>query len=169
MKRSDGDEFRVGDIDQVVIRRVARFEDPRGWLCELYREDELDAAAMPVMAYASATLPGVARGPHEHRDQTDCLGMVGPGRVRLFLWDARPSSPTFGHRTVLEAGDHAPTTVVIPPGVVHAYRCIGDEPAIVFNAPNRLYGGSGKAETIDEIRHEERDDSPFILDDGATD
>ncbi|MHC4180763.1 MAG: dTDP-4-dehydrorhamnose 3,5-epimerase family protein, partial [Planctomycetota bacterium] len=62
--------FREGTISGVLIRPLRRLEDSRGWLIELYRQDELDSAVYPSMAYVSQTLPGVARGPHEHREQT---------------------------------------------------------------------------------------------------
>jgi len=35
---------------------------------------------------------------------------------------------------------------------------------IVLNAANRLYKGWGRKEPIDEIRHEDRPDTPFQLD-----
>lgn len=55
--------------------------------------------------------------------------------------------------------------VVIPPGVVHGYRNISGEDALVINLPNRLYRGEGKAEDVDEIRHEDDPDSPYRFDD----
>lgn len=156
--------FREGPIEGVVLKPLRCLEDARGWLIELYRHDQLDAAQYPVMAYASQTLPGVARGPHEHEDQTDYFAFFGPGDFKLYLWDARPDSPTFGNRQVLIVGQANPQNVVVPPGVVHAYRNISDLPGLVFNAPNRLYGGWGKKQPIDEIRHENLADSPFVLD-----
>jgi dTDP-4-dehydrorhamnose 3,5-epimerase len=54
--------------------------------------------------------------------------------------------------------------LIIPPGVVHAYRNVGSEPGLVFNCPNRLYRGPGKKEPVDEIRHEDRPDNLFRLD-----
>ena len=100
--------FQNGPIDGVVIRPLARFEDARGWLVELYREDQLEPARHPVMAYASQTLPGVARGPHEHREQTDYFAFFGPGDFKVYLWDARPGEPTFGHELTLVAGQSEP-------------------------------------------------------------
>ncbi|HPU06835.1 MAG: dTDP-4-dehydrorhamnose 3,5-epimerase family protein [Thermogutta sp.] len=156
--------FRQGEIHDVVIRQLKRHCDVRGWLVELFRHDEIAEAYYPVMAYASETLPGIARGPHEHRDQTDFFAFIGPGDFKLYLWDARPTSPTFGVFQSLVVGKSQPTSVLIPPGVVHAYKNISDEPGLVFNAPNRLYAGWGKKEPVDEIRHEDLADSPFQLD-----
>ena len=54
--------------------------------------------------------------------------------------------------------------VIVPPGVVHAYKNVGPVPGWVFNGPNRLFAGRGRREPIDEIRHEDRPDSPFVFD-----
>jgi len=151
-------------IDGVVIREISKHHDARGWLGELFRHDELESAFHPVMAYVSVTKPGVARGPHEHAVQSDLFCFVGPSTFRLYVWDNRPSSPTFGEKAVIELGEHKSTSVIVPPGVVHAYRNIGEVDGLVFNAPNRLYGGEGRREPIDEIRHEDDLHSPFQLD-----
>ena len=151
-------------IADVVFKPLARHTDSRGWLVELYREDELADAIHPVMAYVSQTEPGVARGPHEHADQTDYFAFIGPGDFELFLWDARQASPTFGMHTRTLCGASNPCAVSIPPGVVHAYRNVSAVPGWVFNAPNRLYAGRHKQEPVDEIRHEHVTDSPYQLD-----
>ena len=153
-----------GPIDGVEAKPLQRFDDGRGWLIELYREDEVQPLQQPVMAYVSQTLPGVARGPHEHRDQTDYFAFIGPGDFKLYLWDARGDSPTAGNRQVLVVGESDKRAVIVPPRVVHAYKCISSTPGIVFNAPNQLYAGQGKTGEVDEIRHEDLADSPFVLD-----
>jgi dTDP-4-dehydrorhamnose 3,5-epimerase len=164
MSKSASGPFREGPIEGVIVRPMGCFADSRGWLIELYRHDQLDAEQHPVMAYVSQTLPGVARGPHEHVDQTDTFAFFGPGDFQLYLWDARPKSPTRGTRQVLRVGQSNRQCVVVPPGVVHAYRNVSETPGLVFNAPNRLYAGWGKQQPVDEIRHESRPDNPFLLD-----
>lgn len=155
--------FHDGPIDGVIVRELTPYADGRGWLIELFRHDELPAEFHPTMAYVSETLPGVSRGPHEHREQADCFAFVGPGEFRVWLWDARESSPTRGSRMRLEAGAANRLLLVVPPGVVHAYKNVGDVPAWSFNAPNRLYAGEGKREPVDEIRHEDVPGSPYRL------
>jgi dTDP-4-dehydrorhamnose 3,5-epimerase len=152
-----------GKIDGVVMRPLRVFNDPRGWLIELFRQDELVQESWPVMTYVSQTLPGIARGPHEHVDQTDGFAFVGPSDFKLFMWDIRVTSPTQGRRLVLILGASNPGAIWIPPGVVHAYRNIGAVPGLVFNAPNRLYAGWGKKEPVDEIRHEDADPGKFPM------
>jgi dTDP-4-dehydrorhamnose 3,5-epimerase len=156
-------QFTEGIIHDVIVREIKRFTDSRGWLAEIFRHDELPADVHPAMCYVSETLPGIARGPHEHVDQTDLFAFLGPGNLKLYLWDARKDSPTFGIKWSKVVGEDFACVAVVPPGVVHAYKCVSDKPALVFNAPNRLYAGEGKKEKVDEIRHEETQNSPFIL------
>ena len=156
--------FRQGKIHDVVVRPLAKYLDERGWLAELFRSDEIATEFMPVMSYISMTRPGIARGPHEHREQTDCFAFIGPSNFKVYLWDARGESPTSGVKQVIYGGGDSPLLVIVPPGVVHAYKNIGGTDGIVFNAPNRLYAGEGKRTPVDEIRHEEEAGSMFRLD-----
>lgn len=158
------DTFVEGPIEGVVFRSLTSHTDDRGWLIELFRADELPAEPCPVMAYVSATLPGVTRGPHAHREQTDLFAFVGPGQFTLYLWDPRPDSPTRGNRMEVVVGESNHQSVIVPPGVVHAYRNTGDVPSWIFNCPNRLYAGPGKAGPVDEIRYEDQEDNPYRID-----
>jgi dTDP-4-dehydrorhamnose 3,5-epimerase len=161
---TDNPIFRDGRIHDVIIKPLTKYIDERGWLAELFREDEIDKAIMPAMAYVSMTQPGIARGPHEHADQTDCFCVFGPSNFKIYLWDLREGSPTCGVKQFFFAGLDAPKMVVVPPGVVHAYKNVGIENGLIFNAPNRLYAGKGKKSPVDEIRHESMEDSVFCLD-----
>lgn len=119
----------------------------------------------PVMAYTSSTDPGVTRGPHEHVDQADLFCFIGPSNFKLRLWDNRAGSDTFNNVFTLVAGEDNPKSVLIPKGVVHAYRNVGLVPGIVFNCPNRLYMGAGKKDEIDEIRHEDDPQTVYRMED----
>jgi dTDP-4-dehydrorhamnose 3,5-epimerase len=149
-------------IKDLVIKKVEKYVDERGWLVEVWRRDEL-AEFDPAMAYLSLTKPGVIRGPHEHVYQSDCFIFAGPGSFRLYLWDRREDSPTKGEETKIAVGADKPTLVIVPPGVVHGYKCISEEAAISINLPDKLYKGEGKKEEIDEIRWESRTDSPYRI------
>lgn len=144
----------------VEIRNLRKHEDARGWLVELFRDDELPEGFNPTMGYFSVTKPGVARGPHEHADQTDGFIFID-GSYELHLWENRPGQPE--NYEVLNVGSDNPTFITVPPGVVHAYRNVGDRDAFVLNVPDRLYAGWGKKEPVDEIRHESDPESKFKL------
>jgi dTDP-4-dehydrorhamnose 3,5-epimerase len=157
--------FKAGDINGVIIRDLRRFNDSRGWLAELFRNDEVDPEFYPVMAYTSSTNPGVTRGPHEHVDQADLFCFLGPSNFKLRLWDNRAESDTYNNVYTVVVGEDNPKSVVIPKGVVHAYQNVGAVAGIVFNCPNRLYMGEGKKAPIDEIRHEDDPQTIYRMED----
>ncbi|HLQ44393.1 MAG TPA: dTDP-4-dehydrorhamnose 3,5-epimerase family protein [Planctomycetaceae bacterium] len=158
-------EFKVGEIKDVAVRELRKFDDRRGWMTELFRHDDLATEFFPAMAYISSTRPGVARGPHEHVDQADLFCFFGPSNFKLRLWDNRADSPTFRNVMTLVVGADNPSAVVVPKGVVHAYQNIGSGDGIVINCPNRLYMGEQRREPIDEIRHEDDPETIFGMDD----
>lgn len=156
--------FKSGKIEGVIIKTLLKFADDRGWLAETFRHDELDKKYHPLMGYISMTNVDVVRGPHEHVDQADNFAFIGPSNFKIYLWDNRKSSPTFMVKQVLFAGEDAPTSVIVPPGVVHAYKNVGGKQGMVLNFPNQLFAGKGKASPVDEIRHESDADTIFKLD-----
>ncbi|MDE2956573.1 MAG: dTDP-4-dehydrorhamnose 3,5-epimerase family protein [Bacteroidota bacterium] len=155
--------WTLGNINGCRLQPLKNFSDARGWLAEIYREDELADFLHPVMAYVSMTHAGIARGPHAHDSQTDLFAFFS-GSFRLYLWDNRPDSHTYGHRTTVDVGETNPVTVLIPPGVIHAYRNTGSTEAIVLNCPNRLYAGHHRQEPVDEIRYEDLNNPELMLD-----
>ena len=145
-------------IEGVEIKELKVFEDQRGWLAEILRDDE--SSFSPVMSYLSMTKPGLARGPHEHIKQTDYFCFVG--KFRLYLWDNRQGSPTYKQHKVVDTSG-SPTVAIVPPGIVHAYKNMASIEGLVINMPDRLFMGEGKREPVDEIRHENDPSSPFRI------
>jgi dTDP-4-dehydrorhamnose 3,5-epimerase len=124
-------QFREGPIDGVIWKPLTFWKDQRGWLCELFRHDELAEEFHPVMAYISMTERG-ARGPHEHVDQADYFCFIGPSNFKVYLW-------TIG-RTQLHLATRGKDrrrigsfALLVPAGVVHAYQNVGQVEGIVFN------------------------------------
>lgn len=154
-------DFKQGKIQGVLATPVRKYIDERGWLAETFRHDELDKTWYPKMSYASLSHPGVTRGPHEHVDQSDLFVFMGPGNFKIWVWDNRKNSPTFMVRQILFGGQDYPLSVLIPPGVVHAYRNISNDCSLVLNFPNQLFMGEGKKSPIDEIRHEDDHDTIY--------
>ena len=146
---------------EVLITSLRAFVDERGWLMEIFRDDE--SSHKPKMAYFSYTKHNVVRGPHEHVNQTDFFVFSGPGDFSMHLWDARKESPTFGKYFTIVVGESNPCSVVVPPGVVHGYKCVSEKGAYYVNLPNALFAGEGKKEKVDEIRHEHDENSPYKI------
>ncbi len=151
-------------IKGTVVKPIKKFIDERGWLAELFRRDELGEIPMPEMSYISMTQPGIARGPHEHRHQTDCFCFLGPSNFKIVLWDNRRDSSTYAQKMIFYAGQDNPSFVVVPAGVIHGYKNIGSVAGMVINFPDKLYKGVGRQEEVDEVRHEDDPQSPFKLD-----
>jgi dTDP-4-dehydrorhamnose 3,5-epimerase len=146
-------------LEGVVIKEMNVFTDERGWLVEIFRSDEINFN--PVMSYISMTRPGIARGPHEHREQSDYFFFFG--HFRLYLWDNRKESETYKEKMIIDK-DGKPFGAIVPPGIVHAYKNIGAVDAFVLNLPDRLYKGPKKVFPVDEIRYEDTPETPFRID-----
>lgn len=159
------EQFISGAIHDVVTRDLRKILDERGWLAELFRQDELAEEFYPAMSYISATKPGVTRGPHVHLYQADLFCFTGPSNFKLRMWDDRPDSKTYRHVQTLFVGEDNPMVVLVPGGIVHAYRNIGTISGIIINCPNRLYRGEERREPPDEIRYEDDPDTIFRIDD----
>ncbi|MCG2701156.1 dTDP-4-dehydrorhamnose 3,5-epimerase family protein, partial [Candidatus Parcubacteria bacterium] len=99
----------------------------------------------------------------EHVKQSDCFVFVGPGDFELYLWDRRGGSETNGEHVKIKVGEKNLSMVIVPPGVVHGYKCVSKCPAYCINLPDKLYKGKNKKEEIDEIRWENQKDSPYKI------
>lgn len=148
-------------IEGVIIKEISKFVDDRGWLSEIYREDE--DPTEPVMSYVSYTQFNAIRGPHEHIGQSDFFVFIGPGDFEIYLWDNRDNSPTYKKYVRLVVGESKRCSILIPPGIVHGYKSISDPGSLCINLPDRLYRGERKIEKVDEIRHEDDPDSEFKI------
>ena len=152
-------EFKKGKIEGVIVKNLIKHVDERGFLVETIRIDELPEEISPEMSYVSYTEPGIARGPHEHEGQTDIFAFIGPGNFKIQLWDNRKESDTYMNSMIFYGGDDNPISLIIPPGVVHAYKNISKTVrGMVLNYPDKLYAGWHKKDAVDEIRHEDKGD-----------
>jgi dTDP-4-dehydrorhamnose 3,5-epimerase len=158
--------FTKGKIQDVVVYPLKKFVDERGWLCELFRHDEIAAEFYPQMAYISLTEPNVVRGPHEHIAQADLFCFLGSGNFKMRMWDNRKDSATYNFVMTLFVGEDNPQAIIVPKGVVHAYKNYSMiQKGVVINCPNRLFMGEKKSEEIDEIRHEDDPNTIYRIDD----
>ena len=156
--------FKEGEIKGVIIKKLNKFTDERGFLVETFRVDNLPNNLQPVMSYVSYTNPGIARGPHEHLKQTDIFCFMGPGNFKVKFWENRKESDNYGNCMEVVGGKDNPVRVIVPPGVVHGYKNISEGvDGMVLNYPDKLYRGWDKKEEVDEIRHEDKEDK-FYLD-----
>ena len=156
--------FKEGAIEGVVCKTIKAYTDQRGWLMEIYREDELAGGISSGNGLyernAAGHRPRAARTSFSSR----LFRLSWSRRILLVSLGYSEKSPTYGCSMRMIVGQSNPCTVVVPPGVVHAYKNVGDVPGWVFNLPNQLYAGEGRKEPVDEIRHENDPYTPFTLD-----
>ncbi len=147
-------------IPGVIITPIQKYKDERGWLAEFFRSDQ--TSYRPEMSYVSETVPGFVRGPHEHEKQSDLFVFL-IGTFTLYLWDNRAGAENYRILEKVEVGGDNPCSVIVPPGVVHGYKCTSNNPGLVINLPDKLYKGKDKKEEVDEIRWEKDPASPFKI------
>ncbi|HZU25802.1 MAG TPA: dTDP-4-dehydrorhamnose 3,5-epimerase family protein [Bryobacteraceae bacterium] len=128
-------------IEGVRIEPVALWPDDRGWFLELSRLGSGLSSHFPLhttQASAAVSFPGTIKAFHFHKHQHD-LWTVVKGMLQVALVDLRPDSPGFGRRNTLYIGTLRPWQVLVPPGVGHGYKVIGDEPAVLVYLTDRHY------------------------------
>ena len=128
-------------IAGVQIVPYALWPDDRGYFLEVARLGMgLTAAFPPESTQVSAALsyPGTIKAFHFHKYQTDCWVPV-QGMLQVALADLRRDSPTYGLRNTLYVGALRPWKLIIPPGVAHGYKVIGQDPALLVYLTDRFY------------------------------
>jgi dTDP-4-dehydrorhamnose 3,5-epimerase len=124
-------------IDGVVIKPLKVIPDERGWLMEILRNDD------PIFTqfgqvYMTTAYPGVVKGWHYHKKQTDNFTCVH-GMMKVALYDKREGSPTYGALMEIFVGEKNPVLISVPPGVYHGFKGIGTETAFFVSVPTLPY------------------------------
>jgi dTDP-4-dehydrorhamnose 3,5-epimerase len=110
------------DIPGVLLGRLERFEDDRGWFQEVLREDAFGVGF--VQGNHSHSRAGVLRGLHYHAKQSDAWYVVN-GETRVGLADLRTRSEHPVAMTV-EMSAEDPKVLYIPPGVAHGFYAVSE-------------------------------------------
>ncbi|MGB8657458.1 MAG: dTDP-4-dehydrorhamnose 3,5-epimerase family protein [Candidatus Zixiibacteriota bacterium] len=124
-------------IQGVATKRLKVIVDERGRLMEILRSDDALFTKFGQL-YITTAYPGVVKGWHYHKRQTDHFAVV-QGMIKLVLYDSRDDSPTKAEINEFFLGEHNPMLVEIPPLVLHGFKCVGDQEAICINVPTELY------------------------------
>ncbi|KOO50343.1 dTDP-4-dehydrorhamnose 3,5-epimerase family protein [Priestia koreensis] len=124
-------------ISGVKIKPLLKHCDDRGFFAELLRSDE---SLLEEFGQASLSMsyPGVIKAFHYHEHQDD-LWFFPSGNAQVVLHDLRPHSSTFQQTSTHYMGEHNPILLLIPRGVAHGYRVLGENPATILYFTNRPY------------------------------
>jgi len=128
-------------IAGVQIEAVSLWPDDRGYFLEVQRMGRGLAARFPLettQVSAALNYPGTVKAFHYHLRQTDCW-TPAMGMLQVALADLRAGSPTFGARNTMYVGSLRPWQILIPPGVAHGYKVIGNAPAMLIYLTDRFY------------------------------
>jgi dTDP-4-dehydrorhamnose 3,5-epimerase len=124
-------------IDGVVVKQRKVIPDNRGRLGEILRCDE-DQFKKFGQVYFTTGYPGVVKAFHLHKVAWDYWYVVH-GMIQLVLFDERDSSLTKGVLNVFHIGEHNPSSVLIPPYVIHGFKTVSEHEAIIINVPSEPY------------------------------
>ncbi len=124
-------------IEGVKVKKLKVLADERGFVMEMLRDDD-EFFQKFGQVYLSVVYPGVVKGWHYHKKQTDHFVIV-KGMAKVALFDRREGSPTCGQVNEFFMGERNPMLLVIPPGVYHGMKGIGAEPAYLVNIPTEHY------------------------------
>lgn len=124
-------------IDGVVVKKLKVVPDERGYLMEMMRADD-DFFQKFGQIYMTVAYPGVVKGWHYHKKQTDHFVCV-KGMIKVALYDGREDSPTHGEVNEFFLGEQNPILLVIPKLVLHGMKGVGTEPGLLINCPTEMY------------------------------
>jgi len=170
-----GDQLRIPDcapgIGQVILSPTSAdliagvclqpfplWPDDRGYFLEVARLGQGLVAGFPASSQISTAVnyPGVIKAFHYHRRQTD-YWVPAAGLLQVALVDMRAGSATYGAKNTIFAGTLRPWQILIPPGVAHGYKVVGEQASVLVYVTDRTYDPADEG----RIRH---DDSSMAYD-----
>jgi dTDP-4-dehydrorhamnose 3,5-epimerase len=123
-----GTEVGLQGVQVIPLRRIP---DERGTIFHMLRSTDPHFTQFGEI-YFTTVYEGVVKGWHQHREMTLNYACVH-GRVKLALYDDRPSSETHGALQEVFLGPDDHSLVVIPPGIWSGMKGMSSPFAIVAN------------------------------------
>lgn len=124
-------------INGVKTKKLKVIPDERGRLMEILRSDD-ELFEKFGQVYITTVYPGVVKGWHYHKKQIDNITVI-KGMAKLVLYDNRENSPTKGEINEFFIGEHNPMLVQVPKLVLHGFKGISENEAIMLNCPTEVY------------------------------
>lgn len=128
-------------IAGIELKPFPIWPDDRGYFLEIARLGQGLVESFPgtgSQVSAAVNYPGIIKAFHYHKFQTDYWVPVA-GLLQVVLVDLRRGSSTYGAKNTLYVGALRPWQVLIPPGVAHGYKVIGEQPSTLVYITNRTY------------------------------
>lgn len=124
-------------IKGVAVKKLIRHLDNRGFFMEILRDDDGIFKGFG-QASMSKSYPGVIKAFHYHEKQDD-IWFFPVGNAEVVLYDRREESSTKGEINVFYLGEDNPEVLLIPSGVVHGYRVLGNKSACIVYFTTNSY------------------------------
>ena len=131
-------------IADVQIKPFPLWPDDRGYFLEVARMEQglvTDFPAGTTQVSAAFNYPGIIKAFHYHKLQTD-FWVPAAGLLQVTLVDLRVGSRTYAAKNTLYVGTLRPWQILIPPGVAHGYKVVGENPSMLIYVTNRTYDPS---------------------------
>lgn len=124
-------------IEGVKVKHLVKHCDDRGFFAEVLRNDEELLPKFGQISW-STSYPGVIKAFHYHEKQDD-IWFFPCGNAQVVLYDLRKDSVTEGETDVYYMGENNPTVLLIPKGVAHGYRVLGEKVATIIYCTTEPY------------------------------
>ncbi len=140
-------------IDGVKIKKLKVHEDipdtsnsdeKQGYLMEVLRDDDKLLKKFGQTTFTLAH-PGTIKAFHWHKRQDD-LWFFAQGKASVVLHDLRENSPTNGETQTILVDENDPQLILIPVGVAHGYKALGDKPVLLFYHTTESYNAAAPDE-----------------------
>jgi dTDP-4-dehydrorhamnose 3,5-epimerase len=138
-------------IDGVKVVPLRRIPDERGTVMHMLRSTDPHFTQFGEI-YFSTVYKDVVKGWHRHQQMTLNYACVA-GRIKLAMYDDRPTSPTRGEIAEVFLGPDEYALVVIPPGIWNGFKGMTDPYAIVANCATHPHNPSA-SERLDPFENE---------------
>jgi len=137
-------------IDGVKVVPLRRIPDERGTVMHMLRSTDPHFTQFGEI-YFSTVYKDVVKGWHRHRQMTLDYACVS-GRVKLAMYDDRPTSATRGEISEVFLGPDEYALVVIPPGIWNGFKGMSEPNAIVANCATHPHDPSA-SERLDPFEN----------------
>ena len=118
-------------IAGVTITPLKLVPNEKGRLMEVQRADDPHFPGFG-QVYVTQTFSGVVKAWYRHTKQIDQLAAI-TGLIKLVLFDDRAKSATRGSVAEILLSELAPKLVLIPPGIWHGFKAVGDTAALLLH------------------------------------
>jgi len=136
MKESQQDKQTV--TSEGVFKESPTHVDDRGMVCEMF-DPRWNISPDPIVfSYFFTIRPGMIKGWGMHKIHEDRYFII-QGEIEVVLYDDRKDSPTYKMLSKVFLSEYNRRMMIIPRGVWHANRNVGNKDCLVANLPTIQY------------------------------